>query len=127
MALATVKVQGTTGGVRLEFQFAGPGECEYTLRGPQQPGGAPGPVAAKGSLASENAGKKMLVEKVAIEPEPEENVVNRYLLAALCRMKVFEQTNFGPKETEEVREVRPSSTFIILRRENIYHVAHVPQ
>ena len=121
-ALAKVKVQGATGGVRLEFQFAGPGECEYTLRGTQQPGGGPGPVVAKGNLTAESAGKRVLVDNVALEPEPEENVVSRYLLVALCRMKVFEQTNFGAKETEEVREVRPTSTFIILRRENVYHV-----
>ena len=121
-ALAKVKVQGATGGVRLEFQLAGLGECEYTLRGPQQPGGGPGPVAAEGRLAAESAGKSVLVENVAIEPEPEENVVNCYLLVALCRMKVFEQTSFGAKETEEVREVRPSSTFIAIRRGNAYHV-----
>lgn len=126
-ALADVKVQSGVGGIQLVFQLAGPGECEYTLRGPQQPGGGPGPVAAEGSRVAGGAGTSVLVEKVAIEPEPEENAVNRYLLVALCRMKVFEQTSFGSKETEEVREVRLSRKFFSLRRGNDYRVTREPQ
>ena len=116
--LADVKVQSGTGGLRLEFQLAGSGECAYTLRGPQSESD-PGPVAATGSLTADDT--DMQVEKVAIAPAPEENVTRRYRLEALCRVKATEQTNFGAKETGQVKEVRLTRTFN-LRRESVYRV-----
>ena len=118
-ALADVEVQGaTTGEPLLEFRLAGPGTCEYTLRGPQS-GNNPGPIVAKGSLTTDGA--DMRVKKLTIEPAPEENVTGRYRLEALCRVTPVEQTRFGPKETGQAQEVRLTHTFN-LRRESVYHV-----
>ena len=112
-----------TGALRLMFRLAGPGECEYTLHGPQS-GDAPEPVVAKGSLAANGAG--IQVEKVTIEPAPEENVTGRYRLEALCRVRTVEQTNFGSKETGQVNEERLTHIFY-LRRESVYRVTNIPQ
>ena len=116
---ALADVMGATGGVEVGFQLTGPGTCEYTLRGPQS-GDDPGPVVAKGSHTSEAKGKNRLEEKVAFAPE---NVDGRYRFEALCRMKVVEQTNFGPKETGQVEEVRITRAFGLQRdSEGFYRV-----
>lgn len=112
---------GATGGIEVGFQLAGPGTCDYTLRGPQSEAD-PGPVVAKGSLTSEKAGENVLVEKVPIAPEPKENVKGRYHLEALCRAEILKETNFGTKETGQVEEIRLMRTFS-LRRESVYHVS----
>lgn len=119
-ALAKVKVQGTTGGIELVFQLAGPGECGYALFGPQSKG-APKPAIARGNRSSEGIWDKVLEEKVVIAPEPRENVNFRYSLLARCRVKLVQQTNFGPKETGQVEEVNITHSFY-LRRESVYHV-----
>ena len=54
-------------------------------------------------------------------PAPEESVTHRYHLEALCRVTPVEQTNFGPKESGQVKEVRITRSFR-LRRESIYRV-----
>ena len=138
--LAEASVQNGTGGLRLVFWLAGTGECEYTLRGPQS-GDDPGPVVAKGHRATEGDAplavepetapprvqpRVQLVEMVAIEPAPEENVTGRYRLEALCRVTPVEQTSFGAKETGQAKEVRFTHTFD-LRRESVYRVTPVQQ
>ena len=123
--LADVTVDSITGGIELKFRLAGPGECEYTLRGPRSDDG-PGPVAAQGSRAAEANFGYVLRETVLFMPAPEENVMHRYHLEALCRIRAIEQTNFGPKETEPLGVVRLTHTFN-LRRESTYHVLPVRQ
>ena len=118
--LAEVMALDWRGGVRLYFRLAGPGECEYTLRGPQS-GDDLGPVAAKGSRAWEDRWGYIVAADATIPPTLAENEVGRYHLDALCRVKVVEQTNFGPKETGRVEEVRLTHSFN-LRRENFYSV-----
>ena len=114
-ALAHVQISNEVGGIKLAFNLAGPGECEYALRGPQS-GKDPGPFAATGGIVAEGPGRKVLVEQADI---PEEG---RYNLEALCRMKVVENTNFGPKETNREEEVRISRRLTIFRENGKYHV-----
>lgn len=123
--LADVRVESITGGIELKFRLAGPGECEYTLRGPRSEDG-PGPVAAQGSRAAEANYGYVLKETVLFMPAPEENVMHRYHLEALCRIRAIEQTSFGPKETEPLGVVRLTHTFNLLR-ESVYHVMPVRQ
>ena len=118
-AIASVMVQGTPGGVQLVFEIAGPGTCEYTLRGPKSEDD-PGPVVAKGSFTATGAGRQV-VKKGAIVPAIKENGKSRYHFEALCRVTPVEQTNFGAKETGEVKEVR-IERFFGLQRENCYRV-----
>ena len=119
-AIASVMVQGTPGGVQFVFEIAGPGTCEYTLRGPQSEGD-PGPVVAKGSFTAIGAGTNVVKKGAAIAPVIKENGKGRYHLEALCRVKLIERTNFGSKETGEVKEVH-IERFFDLRRESCYHV-----
>ena len=121
-AIARVMVQEAVGGVQFVFEIAGPGTCEYTLRGPQS-GDDPGPVVAKSRLTAEGADKHVLKEKAVIAPETKENENGRYRLEALCRVTLIEQTNFGAKETGQVKEVRITRSFR-LRRESIYRVTN---
>lgn len=124
-ASADVTMRSANGGVQLLFFLAGPGGCEYTLHGPLS-GDASGPVAAKGSRAWDGQEQTVLEENVTLTPAPEENVRHSYRLEALCRVKVVEQTNFGPKETGQVKEVRITHRFT-LRRESFYRVTPVKQ
>lgn len=118
--IARVMVQEAVGGVQFVFEIAGPGTCEYTLRGPQS-GDDLGPVVAKSRLSAEGADKHVLKDKAVIAPETKENENGRYRLEALCRVRPVEQTNFGAKETGQVKEVRITRSFH-LRRESIYRV-----
>ena len=119
--LVDATVQGATGGVQVVFRLAGPGTCDYALVDAQNRG-APLPPVAKGHLSAEGAGRHELKEKAAIAPEPEENVLHRYRLEALCRVRLVEQTNFGAKETGQVEDVRVRHAFG-LRRERVYRVS----
>ena len=124
--IASVMVQEAVGGVQFVFEIAGPGTCEYTLRGPKRgpkSGDDPGPVVAKNRLTAEGADKHVLKDKAVIASEVKENADGRYHLEALCRVKPVEQTNFGPKETEEVKEVHIKRSFL-LHHESIYRVSN---
>ena len=118
--IARVMVQEAVGGVQFVFEIAGPGTCEYTLRGPQS-GDDLGPVVTKSRLSAEGADQHVLKDKAVIAPETKENENGRYRLEALCRVKPVEQTNFGPKESWLVKEVHIKRSFH-LRRESIYRV-----
>ena len=118
--IARVMVQDAVGGVQFVFEIAGPGTCEYTLRGPQSDDDL-GPVVAKSRLTAEGADKHVLKDKAVIAPETKENENGRYRLEALCRVRPVEQTNFGPKESGQVKEVRITRSFR-LRRKSIYRV-----
>ena len=119
-AIARVMVQEAVGGVQFVFEIAGPGTCEYTLRGPKSEND-PGPVVAKGSFTANGAGTNVVKKGAAIAPEIKENGKGRYHLEALCRVKLIEQTNFGSKETGEVKEVHIERFFGLLR-ESCYRV-----
>lgn len=109
-------IKGGVDGIEVVFELAGPGSCEYTLRGPRS-GDGPGPVAAKGrSGAWKGPGKGLLMEKAVISPALEENEEGRYRLDAVCRLKVVEKTNFGPKETNREEESRVTREFRLLRK-----------
>ena len=123
--LADILVWAITGGIQLKFRLAGPGECEYTLRGPKS-GDDLGSVAAQGRHAAEENFGYVLEEKVLFMPAPEEGVAHRYHVEALCRVTPVEQTSFGPKETGQAEEVRLTHTFN-LRRESVYRVTPVRQ
>ena len=114
-------IRGGVGMIEVVFQLGAPGACEYTLRGPQS-GGDPGPVAAKGrSKAWEGTGKGFVLEKATIPPALGENEEGSYRLDAVCRLKVVETTNFGPKETNREEELRITREFRFFR-ESSYRV-----
>lgn len=117
-------IRGGVGEIEMVFQLAGPGACEYTLRGPRS-GGGPGPVAAKGrSKAMAGPGKGFLMERAVIPPALGENEEGIYRLDAVCRLKVVEKTNFGPKETNREEELRVTREFRF-HRESSYRVNQV--
>ena len=114
-------IKGGVDEIEVVFQLDGPGSCEYTLRGPRS-GDGPGPVAAKGrSGAWKGPGKGLLMEKAVISPALEENEAGRYRLDAVCRLKVVEKTNFGPKDTNREEELRITRDFRF-HRESRYRV-----
>ena len=108
------------GFLELSFEFSGPGEVKYVLRGPQT-GKDTDPVAATGHRILKQQGRQILVEETAL-PVLRDNEAARYTLEADFCLKVLTKTNFGVKETDLEQMEHVTRHFILRRQNGVTHV-----